>query len=142
MKKLMIVMFLSLFLCGCSSKTLTCSGVSEGDKRVTNQEYVLKYKKDIVTSVTQTTTHKFEDEETLDIYVKAFDSYVTSLLDVASQSKGYMQVDTKTTEDYKYIIKIDAEIEKLADYHLNKMNMVRDINELTDILETSGLTCK
>ena len=121
---------------------MTCSGASEGDKRVTTQEYVLEYKKDTVTNVSQITTHKFDDKETLDIYVKAFDSYVTSLLDVSSQASGYMLVETKITKDNSYIIKIDAEIEKLTDHHLNKMNMVRDINELKEILETSGLTCK
>ena len=141
-RKLILLLVLPLILCGCSSKTMTCSGTSEGDKRVTTQEYVLEYKKDTVTNVSQITTHKFDDKETLDIYVKAFDSYVTSLLDVSSQSSGYMLVETKITKDNSYIIKIDAEIEKLTDHHLNKMNMVRDINELKEILETSGLTCK
>ena len=141
-RKLILLLVLPLILCGCSSKTMTCSGTSKGDKRVTTQEYVLEYKKDTVTNVSQITTHKFDDEETLDIYVKAFDSYVTSLLDVSSQASGYMLVETKITKDNSYIIKIDAEIEKLTDHHLNKMNMVRDINELKEILETSGLTCK
>ena len=111
-RKVILLLALPLILCGCSSKTMTCSGTSEGDKRVTTQEYVLEYKKDTVTNVSQITTNKFDDKETLDIYVKAFDSYVTSLLDVASQASGYMLVETKITKDNSYIIKIDAEIEK------------------------------
>lgn len=141
-RKVILLLMLSLLVCGCSSKTMVCSGNSKDEQRETNQEYILEYKDNTIFKVSQTTKHKFKDKKVLDIYVDAFDSYVKDLNSVASESKGYIIVETNIGKDNSYTIKIDAEVDKIDDYYLNKINMVRDLDELKEILETSGLTCK
>lgn len=141
-RKVILLLMLSLLVCGCSSKTMTCSGTSKDDQRETSQEYILRYKKDTIFEVSQSTIHKFDDKIILDTYINAFDSYVKDLNNVALDSNGYIIVETNIGKDNSYTIKIDAEVDKLDDYYLSKINMVRDINELKEILETSGLTCK
>ena len=61
-RKLILLLVLPLILCGCSSKTMTCSGTSKDEQRETSQKYILRYKNDTIFEVSQSTIHKFDDK--------------------------------------------------------------------------------